>query len=317
MQNNTAESLLSILQDGTGTAIYAESYGGFAVRGESHSAVYAGVAGYNYAATGIGIFGEGQKGIYGYSSNGWAGYFEGNTHMSDNVGTGTENPESKLHVSSYDSYFGMLKVENSNTGDNEATMAFIEGSDAIGGEYWIAGVGAWGQTNNFVIGRSAPKLIITPAGHAVVPVLEITGGSDLSERFEVRGIQNKTLPSPGMVVSIDAERPGDLIVSSKAYDQRVAGIISGAGGVKPGMLMGQKGSEADGANPVALTGRVYCWADASRGAIEPGDLLTTSDTPGYAMKVADYPKAQGAILGKAMSSLESGKGLVLVLVSLQ
>jgi hypothetical protein len=87
--------------------------------------------------------------------------------------------------------------------------------------------------------------------------------------------------------------------------------------VKPGMLMGQKGSEADGANPVALTGRVYCWADASRGAIEPGDLLTTSDSPGYAMKVADYPKAQGAILGKAMSSLASGKGLVLVLVSLQ
>ncbi len=211
----------------------------------------------------------------------------------------------------------MLKVENSNTGDNEATMAFIEGSDAIGGEYWIAGVGAWGQTNNFVIGRSEPKLIITPAGHAVVPVLEITGGSDLSERFEVRGIQNKTLPSPGMVVSIDAERPGDLIVSNKAYDRRVAGIISGANGVKPGMLMGQKGSEADGSNPVALTGRVYCWADASRGVIEPGDLLTTSDTPGHAMKVADYPEAQGAILGKAMSSLESGKGLVLVLVSLQ
>lgn len=318
MQNTTAVNLLNIIQDGTGNAIYADSDGGFAVRGESHADGYAGVAGYNYAGIGAGIFGQGtDKGIHGYSSSGWAGYFEGDTYMSDNVGIGTENPESKLHVSSYDSYFGMLKVENSNTGDNEATMAFIEGSDAIGGEYWIAGVGAWGQTNNFVIGRSAPKLIITPAGHAVVPVLEITGGSDLSERFEVRGIQNKTLPSPGMVVSIDAERPGDLIVSSKAYDQRVAGIISGAGGVKPGMLMGQKGSEADGANPVALTGRVYCWADASRGAIEPGDLLTTSDTPGYAMKVADYPKAQGAILGKAMSSLESGKGLVLVLVSLQ
>ena len=51
--------------------------------------------------------------------------------------------------------------------------------------------------------------------------------------------------------------------------------------------------------------------------IEPGDLLTASDTPGHAMKVTDYTKAHGAILGKAMSSLESGKGLVLVLVSLQ
>jgi len=51
--------------------------------------------------------------------------------------------------------------------------------------------------------------------------------------------------------------------------------------------------------------------------IKPGDLLTTSDTPGHAMKVTEHPRAQGAILGKAMSSLESGTGLVLVLVTLQ
>jgi len=124
------------------------------------------------------------------------------------------------------------------------------------------------------------------------------------------------LPSPGMVVSIDPESPGDLVVSNKAYDRRVAGIISGAGGVKPGMLMGQEGSKADGTNPVALTGRVYCWADASYGPIQPGDLLTTSNIPGHAMKVTDYARAPGAIIGKAMTSLAEGKGLVLVLVSL-
>jgi len=81
--------------------------------------------------------------------------------------------------------------------------------------------------------------------------------------------------------------------------------------------MGQAGSVADGQHPVALTGRVYALADASSGAIEPGDLLTTSDLPGHAMKVADPARAQGAIIGKAMSSLKGGKGLVLVLVSLQ
>ena len=53
------------------------------------------------------------------------------------------------------------------------------------------------------------------------------------------------------------------------------------------------------------------------GAIQPGDLLTTSATPGHAMRVGDYDQGQGAILGKAMSRLEEGKGLVLVLVSLQ
>jgi len=83
------------------------------------------------------------------------------------------------------------------------------------------------------------------------------------------------------------------------------------------MLMGQQGSVADGKHPIALTGRVYCLADASAGAIQPGDLLTTSDTPGHSMKVTDHTKAQGAIIGKAMTALESSKGLVLVLVSLQ
>jgi len=118
-------------------------------------------------------------------------------------------------------------------------------------------------------------------------------------------------------VCIDPERPGELVVSSRPYDHTVAGIISGAGGVKPGMLMSQSGTKADGHHPVALTGRVYCLADAANGAIRPGDLLTTSSTPGHAMKVTDHARAQGAILGKAMTGLKEGTGLVLVLVALQ
>jgi hypothetical protein len=35
------------------------------------------------------------------------------------------------------------------------------------------------------------------------------------------------------------------------------------------------------------------------------------------MKVTDFARAQGAIVGKAMSSLFEGRGLVLVLVNLQ
>jgi hypothetical protein len=46
-------------------------------------------------------------------------------------------------------------------------------------------------------------------------------------------------------------------------------------------------------------------------------LLTTSDTPGHGMKATDSSHASGAIIGKAMTSLARGKGLVLVLVSLQ
>lgn len=73
----------------------------------------------------------------------------------------------------------------------------------------------------------------------------------------------------------------------------------------------------EGGKNVALTGRVYVQADASNGAIYPGDLLTTSSTPGHAMKVTDHARAQGAILGKAMTGLAESQGLVLVLVTLQ
>jgi len=155
----------------------------------------------------------------------------------------------------------------------------------------------------------------TNVGRITTPVLEITGGADLSEQFDIG--DSSVLTKPGMVVSIDPENPGQLTLSGKAYDRKVAGVISGAGGVNTGMVMGQRGTVADGDLPVALVGRVYVWADASSGPIEPGDLLTTAGRPGYAMKVTDYDQATGAILGKAMTGLAEGQGLVLTLITLQ
>jgi hypothetical protein len=152
-------------------------------------------------------------------------------------------------------------------------------------------------------------------GKITAHVLQIIGGSDLSEQFNVSAEHAEQI-EPGMIVSIDPERPGELRVSDRAYDPAVAGVISGAGGVKSGMLMGQRGTVADGLHPVALTGRVYCRVDAGYGAIKPGDLITTSPTSGHGMK-ADPARAAGAIVGKAMTPLAGGKGLVLVLVSLQ
>jgi hypothetical protein len=149
--------------------------------------------------------------------------------------------------------------------------------------------------------------------------LVVTEGSDLAERFNINPSEKKATTDilPGMVLSIDRKNPGELVVSDQAYDKTVAGIVSGAGGVNTGMLLGQEGTLADGDLPVAMVGRVYCYVDASYGAIEPGDLLTTSDTYGHAMKASDFSQAQGAVIGKAMTALEKGKGLVLVLISMQ
>ena len=57
--------------------------------------------------------------------------------------------------------------------------------------------------------------------------------------------------------------------------------------------------------------------DASFGAVATGDLLTTSATPGHAMKTGDALQAFGAVIGKAMRPLAQGRELVPILVALQ
>jgi hypothetical protein len=171
------------------------------------------------------------------------------------------------------------------------------------------------EQGNVGIGTGSPARRLDIDGTTRTGVLEITGGADLSEGFTIT--ESGLGVEPGMVVCIDPEHPGNLTVSKVPYSRTVAGIVSGAGGVQPGMVMGQEGTEADGPHPVALSGRVWTKALATNGPIEPGDLLTTSDRPGHAMKVTDLAAAQGAILGKAMTALDEGTGLVLVLVTLQ
>jgi hypothetical protein len=170
------------------------------------------------------------------------------------------------------------------------------------------------QTNSlrFFSDGNGDVMSLSTNGNLFVRVLTITGGADISEPFKM---SQQDLPK-GAVVVIDEENPGHLKLSQQPYDTRVAGIISGAGGVNPGLSLSQQGV-MEGDQPVALSGRVYVQADASHGPIRPGDLLTTSPRPGYAMKVTDHLRAQGAIIGKAMTGLKEGKGLALVLVSLQ
>jgi len=154
----------------------------------------------------------------------------------------------------------------------------------------------------------------TGYGRVATNELQITGGSDLSEFFSLTSSKKIV---KGMVVSIDENNPGNLKISKIKYDKKVAGVVSGANNIRPGLIMSQNGTIADGEHLIALSGRVYCYVDASENAVEIGDMLTTSDTPGYAMKVDSFDKARGSIIGKAMTSLKSGKGLVLVLITLQ
>jgi len=153
---------------------------------------------------------------------------------------------------------------------------------------------------------------VTDTGRVVTTAVEITGGGDLVEGFETSDDSGE----PGTVMSIDPGHPGQLVASRAAYDTKVAGVVSGAGGVDHGIRMGQH-DVLDGDTLLAMTGRVWVKCSAENGAISPGDRLTTASVQGHAMKVTDGARSVGAVIGKAMSSLDEGTGLVLVLVNLQ
>lgn len=139
----------------------------------------------------------------------------------------------------------------------------------------------------------------------------ILRNADCAEEFEVADGNDV---EPGAVLALT--RGGQLRLADHPYDCRVAGVISGAGGLRPGIVLGRV---PGGQNrwPIALSGKVFCKADASYAPIEAGDLLTTSATPGHAMVAREPSRSFGAVLGKAVGPLASGTGMIPILVALQ
>ena len=135
--------------------------------------------------------------------------------------------------------------------------------------------------------------------------------ADCAEDFDICETEQAD-PGTVMVLSDD----GKLQQSRNAYDKRVAGVISGAGHYKPGIILDRQDSQS-GRKPIALLGKVFCKVDAQYGAIEVGDLLTTAPTPGHAMRATDSLKAFGTIIGKAIRPLAEGRGLIPILIALQ
>ena len=190
--------------------------------------------------------------------------------------------------------------------DREATIKFKGGNADI----YIGGNGQAGDIYLFSPG--------TENGETRDSTVHIDGlngdiklsGADCAENFEV---SEKELMPPGSVLVVDQFEK--LRLCDRPYDKRVVGIVSGAGNNKPGVILNNDPS-VDNSVPLALSGKVYCKVDAVYGPIETGDLLTTSASPGCAMKVDDPQRAFGAVLGKALRSHNDGIGLIPVLVGL-
>ena len=330
-----ANPLLLISNLGTGDGINGRSTDGIGVSGRSDTKD--GVVGWTGASGKSGVFGSSTdgRGVVGRSdkNDGVVGYTAadqksgvyGHTDAPDGFGVTGRNTLTKCYgyVGGDAGVFGRSEGVyhaghfETTGGLNAAVYGKTTGSYSFGGWFVAAGNYTYGiyaegppAGNNGCAARFKGNVEIRSLATDET-VIELGEGLDYAEGFHV---SDKAEIIPGSVLIIDPDNPGNLTLSNKHYDKRVAGIVTGANGLGSGVRLGTDQFDFD----VALAGRVYCNVDASYGEVAPGDLLTTSPTPGYAMAVKNHKKASGAILGKAMEKLAEGeKGQILVLVTLQ
>jgi hypothetical protein len=178
--------------------------------------------------------------------------------------------------------------------------------DANNAALRIGGVGANGDV---IVKNNLNVETITIAGSTGDIIFR---NADFAEEFAVAaGVMD--LAEPGTVMCLD--RNGLIEPSFEAYSTKVIGVLAGAGGYKPALILDRQ--EGPGRFPVAMVGKVFCKASTCNGPIEPGDLLAASNIPGHAMKVTERNKALGAVIGKALGRLDQGESLIPVLVNLQ
>jgi len=263
-------------------------------------------------AGGNGVFGlstvPNASGVFGANNNGGTGVTgvahgngEGVSGFADN-GAGVVGRSAKNGVVGQTSSATDAGVNGGNGGN---------GFGVFGGSVGGSGVEGHSANGTGVVGFSEHGL----AGRFIGDV-EVTGdirlvNADCAEDFDIAGTKQM---EPGTVMVLDTE--GALQQSQHAYDTRVAGVISGASGYKPGIVLDRQQSQRN-RQPLALMGKVYCKVDAQYSAVNVGDLLTTSPTLGHAMKADDPLKAFGSVIGKALRPLQTGQGMIPILVVLQ
>lgn len=138
----------------------------------------------------------------------------------------------------------------------------------------------------------------------------ILRNADAAEDFAVADSDGA---APGVVMVVDDD--GLLRPCAAAYDPRVVGVVAGAGAFRPGIVLNRGGGGRSA--PISMLGKAACHADATDGPIQVGDLLTSAPRVGHAMAARDRDRAFGATIGKALTPLDAGTGLVDMLICLQ
>jgi len=278
--------------------------------------------GYPALTSNLGVFGAGVTGVQGVSASGVGVLGQSNSPNSGaihGISTAFDGVVGETSSSAHAGVTGRITSPSpgpnacgvyGDGGPNGGVAGKFDGKLQVNGDHHCTGTmtvdaGLLVTGNVSITGDIASVKTVTVSGDVILT------GADCAEHFDVADAQPI---EPGTVVVIDDE--GALRESRNAYDRKVAGVVSGAGEYRPGIVLDGRESSRSRA-VVALMGKVYCKVDAKYAPIGVGDLLTASPTPGHAMKATDRNEAFGAVIGKALRRLDSGTGLIPMLIALQ
>lgn len=180
---------------------------------------------------------------------------------------------------------------------------------------WMLGRGNW-NVDNWLRLFNADR----SAYHDLAVNHLYAAGAQRFDLAEVTQVYADDQLEQGEVVVIDREVGTRVRRSMRPHDPAVYGIVSSyqqAAFIIGGFGGPEQMMQARDKLPIALVGRVKVKVSAENGPIHVGDLLTSSATPGHAMRCPDPAAHPGAIAGKALEPLASGTGTITALVTLQ
>jgi hypothetical protein len=280
----------------------------------------------------------------------WSGSGTGLTLYGGSIGLSADGTDTGVAGSSTDG-FG---VSGGSKGGSGVSGSSTDGSGVSGDSTNGAGVAGKGDIGGYFTGSSAsnPALYVEASGGG--DLISAYDGGERRFRVSAKGDvfadggyncgqsiddsagdldESEIQPclkddSPAdfaeMLPAAPALEPGDVLVigadgvlarSSQAYQPSVVGVYSS----QPSYVGNSRYWDQDGYAPLAVSGVVRVKASAENGAIRPGDLLTTSATPGHAMRCVGVEACFGRTVGKALAGLDAaqGTGVILMLVMLQ
>jgi hypothetical protein len=249
--------------------------------------------------------GKGSSGVFGEAIDGPG--VSGQSERSVGVDAKSTSGQAALRAVGTGATVGALGQSNSGVG----VFGVSQTNDGVRAESTSGnGLSAFSQTGTGIFAKGPVNAGFFEGNVAVTGDITL-GGGDCAEDFDVVGSGDI---EPGTVMVMNEE--GALREGRTPYDSCVAGVVCGAGDYRPGLILDRR-QTVENRIPVALLGKVACKVDAGYGAIEVGDLLTTSHTPGHAMKATDRERAFGSVIGKALRPQREGRGIIPVLVALQ